>query len=274
MYGLPEMNFFVTDTLGELIDHFESRRTRYRLHGTVRVLAELASGEQTEATAEDAWQWLYGHRSMSMRDFARSVAEQVWPRQMVEKSPSNAASLRNLERMHRAFPEALYLHLTRHPRATGKSLFKVHDDRRQRKGRRTGRENEPLEAHRIESHWQEVQTNILKFTSRLPPGQCMTLQGEMFLADPDNFLRQLCEWLEIDDALDAIEAMKHPEESPYARPGPPNALSGNNPGFLKDPTLRVGKVSAQDLDSPLEWLDGRKKFDPYTVELARLLGYC
>jgi hypothetical protein len=208
-----------------------------------------------------------------MRDLAYRVAERILPRQMVEKSPNNVSRMKNLERMYHAFPGARYLHLVRHPRATGTSLFRVHTERRQRKELRLGRDLKPQDPRRVEGNWIKVQSNILKFTAQLAPGRAMVLKGEDLLADPDLYLAQICEWLGISGSPEAIEAMKHPEHSPFARPGPRNAQSGNNPGFLEDPYLRVGRPREPSLEGPLEWLDGQQGFQPYTLELARLLGY-
>jgi hypothetical protein len=66
--------------------------------------------------------------------------------------------------------------------------------------------------------------------------------------------------------------MKHPEESPFACFGPPNALFGNDPGFLKEPALRPYKVKPQELESPLSW-NPELRFSDIVIELAEYLGY-
>lgn len=274
MFELPEMNFFAADTIGGVIDHFYSRQARYRLHGCLRALAEVTDGEQTEAAAARAWEWMQANRAMSTADFARMIAERVAPRRIVEKSPNTVSSMDNLDRLHRAFPAARFLFLTRHPRAVGKSLHRVYTDRLQRKEARLGRRPARLpDPGLIEANWQEVQTTILHFIRCLPPGQALHLQGEELLAHPALYFRQICTWLGIrqDDA--AIEAMHHPETSPFACVGPDNARFGNNPGYIQDPTLRIGRPSPQSLDGPLEWNPGVEGFQPRTQALARLLGY-
>jgi hypothetical protein len=66
--------------------------------------------------------------------------------------------------------------------------------------------------------------------------------------------------------------MKHPEESPFACFGPPNARFGNDPSFLKEPALRSYTPKPQELESPLSW-NPDLGFSDIVVELAEYLGY-
>ena len=52
----------------------------------------------------------------------------------------------------------------------------------------------------------------------------MRVRGEDLLGEPDTYLRKIAEWLGLRTDEEAIEAMKHPEQSPYACIGPENAL--------------------------------------------------
>ena len=101
----------------------------------------------------------------------------------------------------------------------------------------------------------------------------MYIKGEELLEDPDRYLVQIADWLGVSSQADAIAAMKHPEQSPFAQPGPENARGGNNAGFMKDPTLRVGKMPEESLEGPLEWRQDSKGFEPHSIALARQLGY-
>ena len=102
--------------------------------------------------------------------------------------------------------------------------------------------------------WYSMQMNILTFLGGLSEGQKMRIRGEDLLAEPGAHLRKIAKWLGVREDEEAIEAMKHPERSPYACFGPVNARLGNNPGFLKAPTLRRNS-SAQKLklEGALSW---------------------
>lgn len=269
LYGLPETNFFVADTVGGLFQCFAGLGDRHRLHGLVRTLAQLHDGEQTETTAERAWQWLRERLDMTTHELAWHVASQTGQRQIVEKSPSNCAEAAYLAHLYRVFPTARFLHLSRHPRSTSKSLYQVRQEQRARRGRN----RMPVDGRRMEENWLKVHGHILRFTEQLPIGQSLHLQGELLLANPDHYLPQIAEWLGIRMDAEAIEAMKHPEASPFATVGPENARGGNNRKYLEDPRLRTGPPPKVNLSDPLEWMTDGSSFGPATVALAQRLGY-
>ena len=97
-----------------------------------------------------------------------------------------------------------------------------------------------------------MHTNILRFTSTLPLGQTLRVRGEDILSEPDVYLPQIAEWLGIQTDRKAIEAMKHPENSPYARVGPDAARGGNDPKFMESPELRAGRVKEPSLEAFLK----------------------
>jgi hypothetical protein len=107
----------------------------------------------------------------------------------------------------------------------------------------------------------------------MPPGQAIRLRGEDLMEDPELYLRQICQWLGISEDAAAIDAMKRPEESPFACLGPPNAMFGNNADFLRNPGLRIGRPSTPAISTALPWLADEGYFGRQTIELARQLGY-
>lgn len=269
MYGVPELNLFVADNVGHLWDIAKRKRKLHMLHGVIRVLAELHDGQQTEETVSNAWDWLERHRDWSTTRLFHYLTDLIAPRRCVDKSPTYGAKMSNLRRLYQAYPDAHFLHISRHPRAVGKSLFQVYSAKaawRQGGFPKTS----TLE---VERHWVEVNKTIMAFTRQLPPGQSMQLQGELLLSDPDLYLPQICEWLGISSDADAIAAMKRPEDSPYACLGPANAAYGNNMGFLENPKLRIGGLPDLRLSGPLDWLEDHAEFSKDTVELAHQLGY-
>ncbi len=269
LYGVPELNLFLGDTLGGLMHLARRRRSNYMLHGLVRALAELRFGGQTEAGGKQAWGWIDQHLHWSTARVFRDLAERMAPRQCVDKSPAYSAQMDYLKRMHETFPEARYLHLSRHPRATANSQYRV------LAVKKAFRPADHMTANptAVEQHWIRNHSNILEFAQDLPPGQYMRLQGEQLLNDPRTYLPQIVEWLEIRNDAPAMGAMLHPEDSPYAGFGPQCAPCGNNLGFLENPRLRIGGLPELSLRGPLEWLDDEGEFSRHTIELAHQLGY-
>lgn len=261
LYGLPELYLFVADTVSELLAA-SARRGPFMLHGLLRVLAQLREGGQGEAQVEAARAWLTARPALETAVLYRQLAETVAPRRCVDKTPTYAFP-QNLRRLLAAWPDAHFLHLGRHPRPTGDSLRRA-----RAKGWRA-----IDDMGEIERYWRRTHADLAEFGARLPAGQYMYLRGEAFLAEPRLWLGQIAEWLGISDSPAAIEAMCHPETSPYARPGPPNAPYGHNPGFLEDPRLRVGAPPSASLAGPLDWMPDGGGFAADTVSLAHRLGY-
>lgn len=263
LYGLPEVNLFYTDTVDEFLIATSEPGHRFMKAGVLRVLAELHHGEQNEDTVSEAEAWLDERASWPLSHVFSHIAELVYPRRCVDKSPANC-SADSMKRLLKAFPRSPLFHISRHPRAVGTSTWKA------MQGKRRGL---ALKPNMIEKRWRDRHERILRLADRLAPGQMMYLKGEWLIADPDAYLPQICDWLDVGSDAAALEAMKHPEDSPYACVGPRNAREGNNPGYLKDPRLRVAPAPKLSLQGPLEWLPGSDGFSGQTIELAHFLGY-
>jgi len=265
MYGMPETNLFTAGTIESLIAGYDRIGDQAR-HGLLRILAQLHDGEQTVESIDRAQHWLHSHSHWTTKAVCDHILELVHPRILVEKSPRMVPRLANLERVYRMYPNASFLHLTRHPRAMAQSQIKITSRNDEWGGRLDSSKIQP------QKWWETCQQNILAFTSRLPEGQCMRIKGEELLSNPDIYLPQIAEWLGLRTDGEAIEAMKHPEDSPYACMGPENALYGNDINFLQNPVLRPGKVVEASLRGELEWAPGQK-FSPAVTRLARQFGY-
>lgn len=263
-YGLPEVNLSHGETLGDMWDTV-GLGVNNAGSGLLRLLAQLHDGEQTEETVIRARQWVMRRVHWTGARVFAHIQEAVGPDLMlVEKSPRNVIQVENLHRLHRIFPRAHFLHLTRHPKTQGSSMLELL--------RSYGADESRVNPER---NWYRAQTNILAFAASLPPGQYMRIKGETLLRDPEVYLRQICEWLDIDAGAAAITAMLHPETSVYAGIGPPSAPFGNDPNFLFSPKLdfdRLARIFEPPIKGPVEW----KLVEPLTapvIQLAQRFGY-
>lgn len=269
-YGLPELNLFVGDTLGEAIRLYESTGRR-GLIGLARTLAQLHHGEQTYETVEAANAWIAEHHALPPAAVLDHIRDHVGDRILVEKSPTNVRNTGTLTRILQAYPQAHFLQLLRHPRSRGQSQQTAMEAQKAR-----------LLANQLmgsdvnyEGIWTNTHLMIDAVGRDLPPGQMLRLHGETVLRDLRLYLPQICEWLDIRSDPEAIEAMLHPEDSPYSCIGPENAKFGANPGFLEDPRLDPDKLSTltlPTLEAPMDWQPDRD-FSPVTRALARYYGY-
>jgi hypothetical protein len=271
LLGLPEVNLFLAETMREREVLLERRRQH---DGLLRAIAHLFAGEQTVQTIALARHWVDGRADCSWRSVFEELITRAAPQRVVDKSPLTALRVDRLYRLRRAFPDARYLHLLRHPRGQGESLWRL--------GGRVAAlrldgvdwsgESPILDVQRI---WYTMQVNIMTFLDGVPEHQWRRLRGEDLLEDPDQYLREIADWLGVSTDRRAVEAMKHPEQSPFACIGPPNAPLGNDPQFLRSPALREKNEPAPvaSLEGPVSWRGDGGGFSGEVVALAREFGY-
>lgn len=268
-YGLPELKIFSADTIGESWEK-ESRPGSWPMQGLKRTVAELAFGEQTDETVDAAEAWIRERFDWSGRQMMDWFQERVGDRILIDKSPANTENPGNLGRIVKAFPQANFLLLLRHPRPRGKSQYSTISKVLQKSGV-GGMGFEP------DVEWKWTGTNIMarRLGQDLALGQFMHIRGEALLREMDVYLPQICEWLGIRTDAEAIDAMRHPERSPFATLGPTKAAHGNNGKFLKGPALdfeRLATMPDASLEGPLDW-DESAEFTAQTRRLAHVFGY-
>jgi hypothetical protein len=266
--GFPELALFRREKVAGLLTDppgWKGIPTAKRLGGLLRALAQHHDGGQTAETVAAAREWLEERRAWRVADVYDHLLASVAPAIGVEKSPDNSAREDFLDRLMEAYPRARFLHLTRHPVTTVESMWNVYHDK--------GFWNIPLEMlHQFcLGAWYFHHERLLDLGRRLPPDRLLRLRSEDVLADPTAVLTTVARWLGVDTSPAAIDSMGHPETSPYARPGPPGAVGGNDSKFLKDPVLRPPRLPA-GVVLPEEWV-----VDPwFRVEVLRMaadLGY-
>jgi Sulfotransferase family len=268
--GMPELKLFCCRTIGELAAtlprYWIERGKTHRSPGLVRALAEIEfGGQETDALAA-AQAWLSGRAAWSGADVLDFLMSRLHPRVAVEKSPENVESDASLQRLANAYPAARFLHLTRHPVATQRSM----ERHKQSFAPRVASYGEPMASI---LNWSQVHQRILRFCAGLPESRHLRTRAEDVINDPDAELPRIVNWLGVSASASAHEAMKHPERSPFARPGPSDSgvSGGNDPGFLADPGLRTVELP-RSLDPPPCWnLD--VSVWRAVADLARTLGY-
>jgi hypothetical protein len=257
LYALPETNLFAGETYADVEEIFAARP--HLRHGVLRAVAELGLGGQTRENVEAAYAWLEDYADLSTAELYRDLMALIEPRAPVDKSPLHVYTPGAIERIRSAFPDARFLHLARHPRATCESMNRT----RQAGGQGGGVLPEEV--------WLRPHLRIIEGLDGVKQDNTMFLRAEVLLADPPRYLRQIAEWLGIDAGAKAVDAMMHPERSPFAAIGPENAQLGNDPDFLESPALRPFEEPPSDLDSPLSW--GGAAFGDVLKQYAMILGY-
>ena len=270
-YGVPELNLFIADELKILIEELSGYR-QIQLHGLLRVVSHLYSGEQTLKSLEMARRWILVRLDHSTAEIYHELCARVAPLRIIDKSPVYSLKPEYLERIDSAFPDARYLHLVRHPRTQGESIMKV------AKGLMAILANSidySTETPTIDPQisWFNMQKNIMDFLQRIPTERKMQMHGEIVLNEREDSLRMISAWLGMAYDTDSVEAMLHPEDSPYACLGPLGAHLGNDINFLRSPSLRDGEIRYSTLEGALPWRSDGKGFSTDVLEMARHLGY-
>jgi hypothetical protein len=287
LYAIPETHLFIAETLHEWWD--TCAKTSFNMsHGLVRAVAELFYGEQNETTVQLARAWLRRRLPFTTGYILELLAERVHPRALVEKSPSMIFHPESMGRAARMFPLARFIHLVEHPRRHGEAVVAAindvvahHPNRvpqwlRQLACFSAANADELSQEHAEldpQQAWLALNKNIGDFLEAVPETQKLRVRAEDILRDPGATLFAIAEWLAIGSDAEAIEAMKYPERSPYARFGPEGARYGDDAAFLRTPSLPEPSVEPDDLDTPFSWRDDGAGFSPEVRALARTFGY-
>ena len=270
-YGVPELNLFITETLEQLLQRMKGIR-QFQIHGLVRTIAQLYTGEQTILSVDMAYRWIFNRVHWSTGDVYVELCRKVAPLRIVDKSPAYTTKPEVLNRLRDTFPNAHYVHLLRHPRTQGESMMRIANGALALLTNSIDYSTRPVTVD-PQYGWYSMQRNILDFLSTIPAEQQMRLRGEDILSDPRSHFEQLCQWLNLAWDESVFQAMLRPEDSSYASIGPYGVHLGNDPNFLKSPAFRSKPIAPSHLDGSLPWRRDNKGFLPVVVTLAQELGY-
>jgi sulfotransferase family protein len=268
LFGFPELGLFrIPDLGGMLTEHEDQNRWqaqlfRNHLTGVLRAVAHLHEGAQTADAIDRAEHWLAERSDWPTVRLMDHLLDIVTPRTGIEKSPDSTNTDKALDACVNAYPNARFLHLTRHPVTTQWSMF---EQARIWDGDGLGK------IDRAALSWFLSHSRIAKKLAPMPARKWLRVRAEDLLRNPDITLRRVCEWLELpcDDGIAA--RMRHPEDWCFAGSGPDGNLLGGDYKFMTEPALR-------QIPEP-----GPVVFDPawgmhpelvgQMTRLARFLGY-
>lgn len=271
IYGVPELNLFVVETLEEFVETFSGYR-QIQQHGLLRTVAQLYAGEQNITTVDMARRWMMYRRKWTVSDVYKELCQKVAPLRIADKSPVYGGSMETLKRIQKAFPDAYYLHLLRHPVTQGISILNIAKGIMAVMADSIDYTTDPPTVD-PQIMWYDMQINIVEFLKGIAEERKMMMRGEDFLNEREVNLGKICNWLDIAYDSSAMEAMLHPEDSPYASLGPLGAHLGNDLNFLESPKLRPTRIDSPELTIPLPWRADKKPLQDRVIKLARDFGY-
>jgi Sulfotransferase family len=283
LYGLPETHLFCSETMAQWWEAC-SRASFNMADGLLRAVAQLLYSEQTEDAVRSASGWLRRRSHFTTGLLFEALADRVQPAVLVEKSPTLVTWPESMQRALAMFPQSRFIQVVQHPRGFGESL--MHGIWSARKhgpvphwmlhlasypGPEASEDGVPHDVPGSDPQraWYVLNTHICEFLKPLPEQQKMLVRGEDLLENPDEILRQIGGWLGIRMDSAELNEMKHPDRSPFASQGPPNAPYGGTDFSPDNQTLGT----TQSLEGPVIWREDGQGFLREVKELARQFGY-
>lgn len=271
-YSVPELNILIKENMKKFM---EEERDVFipQTHGLLRTVSELYAGEQTMETISMSHRWIIRRADRKTSDIYEEICEKIYPLTLIDKSPAYALLPQRLARIKKYFPDAYYLHITRHPIDMNKSMYKLE------KGKLLAvlsnsidfsKENKLIDPQLM---WYTCNANILEFLKNIGEEKKLTIKGEEMINNRKETLRKICSWMSWSWSTDAYEQMIHPENSPYAQFGPIGAELGSDPNFLRSPELRQNNIISGGLEDNLDWVEKGRKLYPHVKKMGLKLGY-
>lgn len=269
LYGLPETSLFTSQALGERIAAANRPGVKngwVQLTGLARAVAQLHEGRQDPAALSRAAEWIRERSAQSPKQVMDHLLGLISPLTGVEKSPLTVGSAQALSTCMRAYPNARYLHLVRHPVSTLRSMLSLYDTFLF-PPQMTYQER----VRRCLLDWYACHLRIVQALRGLPEWQWMRVRAEDLIGRPRGWLPHVLCWLGLDHDEAIIGRMIQTERWEFASWGKEAGFGGGDPKFLNDPVLRPVPPPAHDVISPgCQISDGAR--ERITV-LARHLGY-
>jgi amino acid adenylation domain-containing protein len=202
LFAPPELELLSFETLADRRAAFAGRNS-FWLEGAVRALMEI---QGCDAEAAEALVAAMEAEGATTGELYRRMQEWIVPRLLIDKTPSYALDPEVLARAERLFGGARYIHLVRHPLAMIRSFEEARLDQvffrfAHRFSRR----------QLAELIWTLSEENILAFLAGVAPERCYMLRFEELVERPEEELRRLCGWLEIDFHPAMAAPYEHPE---------------------------------------------------------------
>lgn len=270
LYAVPELNLFLADTVGELLDIFDMGQGGHS-HGLLRALAQLDHGGQTDEGITKARAWLDARRSAAVGEVLQHLVALVAPKRLVVPDAESALRPMDLQRLAAATPRIECIHLLRHPWSQGVLLHAssqgklfVPQDYKDHSSR------PPLLDPQI--CWLRAEHNLQALFTQRPP--LLHLCGEMLDEDFEAAARQLCEALGGSADAASRAAMRDADRWRFAGHGPRSAPYGLEPEALETFTAAtLDLAAATSLTAALPWRPDGKCFAPEVQARARACGY-
>ncbi len=264
LFAPPELELLGFSTMADRRGSHEKAGTMWS-RGVVRTLMEIHS-----CNAEEARDLMLRAEAdkTTVQDFYRHMQEAIGERILVDKTPSYSTLLPVIERAESLFDDPLYIHLLRHPCGMIRSFvdYKLHETYYRQQI--DSRFEVPFSPHQIgELVWVISHENILNFLERVPADRQHRLQFEELVRQPEQIMRELCEFLELDYRPAMIDPYGDPRGKMLDGVVDEDRMQGDQKFMLKHKSIDPAVADTWKADTTSEFLGQPAR------ELAAKLGY-
>jgi hypothetical protein len=236
VYAFPELLIFSAATVGDLMAG--SRRPGSQrdlveadLTGILRAVAQLHDGSQSDLAIHEARQWLAQCADWPTTRLLNHLLALAYPRIGVEKSPNTVRTNERLNTCVESYPRARFIHLTRHPVTTQRSMHEHFN------GGPTKSDRQRLIATAA-SAWYLTHCRIVAKLAELPDEQWIRVRAEDLLRSPRESLERILGWLGLPADSRTVSGMLKTENWEFAGGGPSGQLWGGDWKFMRAPAIR------------------------------------
>lgn len=275
-FVVPELNLTLADQVGDLLGMFEMTDAAELDNGLLRTVAELFGPGQTEEGLDYARNWLKWRSGWRTDQLLEEIARRVAPRQLVVPDISSPLRADLMLRLDSQFPDAPWIHVYRHPRLYSEVVVaELHDRLFVPPDYLDHGEKFDPPMLDPQMFWYRIHLMIDRAAATRAGGAATVLgvRAEAVLSAPELELARLAGWLGWRTDPAAIEAMMHPEWSPFAKLGPQGARSGFDPEFFESPHFEYRLRAVTTLDGVLPWRKDGRGFEAEVKQLAASYGY-
>jgi amino acid adenylation domain-containing protein len=250
LFAPPELELLAFRTMGERAAAYAGRNS-FALEGLLRAVME-ARGCDADAARE--WVGGFEREDLPVQAFYGRLQQASGDRLLVDKTPSYPLDLTTLRHAEEMFEAPLYIHLTRHPRATIDSYVEAHMDRVY---------DFPYAAEpQAELVWLLSHQNIVQFLQEVPEERILRLRFEDLVKAPQASVEAVCAFV----GLPYEPAMLEPYQGKRMTDG-----IHSESRMMGDPKFhRHQGIDAKVAD---RWQEARGALRAETLELATRLGY-
>ncbi|HEV7474838.1 MAG TPA: amino acid adenylation domain-containing protein [Pyrinomonadaceae bacterium] len=204
LFAPPELELLSFNTLAERRVAFSGSQS-FWLEGTIRAIMELKHCGADEAKA--AMQEME-ERGLTTKECYRQLQDWANGRRLVDKTPSYALDRSILERAEADFAEAHYIQLVRHPYGMIRSFEEAHLEQIFFR-----HEHKFTRRELAELIWLVSNENILEFLRDIPRERQHQVSFEKLLAQPEETLRSVCNFLSLDFNREMLEPYQDKQRS-------------------------------------------------------------